>query len=516
MIHYVLLTRDDSGRNVVDTRVIDVDRSDGLDTAGRVNAGIDLMLGAARDGGLSVGPIGVSSRTGPQRRELRSRGSGPRRQIHLVDEDAAIVEYLSSTGQIDRFGSVVVVDCGDTGMSVFTVDPATKRISDVQRSKVLSGQQLDRAIVRWLAVDETVGEGGLRTRQQRTALLSVCRTAKEELANAGTGDAESILLADGAGRVSLTAATVESAAAPMVAEARTLLEHYVGDARARGGRPPEAVVFVGGLANLPIVGSMAGTSFGEVVRPESPELAAATGAAILARASAGLTTRLAFIGGRRPRQWLSAAPLAVVGAILAAALMTVYAVSSSLTGQSGPAPSPAPTSVATSEATAEQESSSQPAVATTVAPPTTELPDVQLPVPTTVAPAPRTEQRWNDSPGWATTELPPSTPPTTDTKTLSPYPLPAIPWPEGQPAPTIPRGWLPEGWAPPTTTAPQTPRPPQLSPTREQAPGGQAQNGQAQSGQAPEGRSAAPRAPEARAPQTSTSGAGVPSVPAPR
>ena len=51
MIHYVLLTRDDLGRSVVDSRVIDVDPTDGLDSAGRVNAGIDVMLSAARETG---------------------------------------------------------------------------------------------------------------------------------------------------------------------------------------------------------------------------------------------------------------------------------------------------------------------------------------------------------------------------------------------------------------------------------------------------------------------------------
>ncbi|NED60862.1 hypothetical protein G3I15_08005, partial [Streptomyces sp. SID10244] len=102
------------------TRVIDVDRSDGLDVAGRVNAGIDLMLGAARDADLRVGPIGVAARTTKQRWELQSRGAGPRRQIHLVNDDEAVVAYLSATGQINRFESVVVVDCGDTGMSLYT------------------------------------------------------------------------------------------------------------------------------------------------------------------------------------------------------------------------------------------------------------------------------------------------------------------------------------------------------------------------------------------------------------
>ncbi|NDZ96549.1 Hsp70 family protein [Streptomyces sp. SID6673] len=479
MIHYVLLTRDDVGRSVVDTRVIDVDRSDGLDVAGRVNAGIDLMLGAARDADLRVGPIGVAARTTKQRWELQSRGAGPRRQIHLVNDDEAVVAYLSATGQINRFESVVVVDCGDTGMSLYTVEPATNRISATERSRALTGRRLDRSIVGQLVADDNVAEPtGARVR--RRALLSACRTAKEEFSAPGpSAAAGSILLADGGGHMTLTQDTIDAAIAPMVDDAREVLARYLSEGADRG-TPPQAVVLVGGIANLPAVRAMVDREHAlEVVVPEAPELAASIGAAILARTktAADSPSRLAFIGGKRNREWLSATPLAVVGAIIAAAMMTIFAVSSSLTGQNEPAPSstaaPTTSSTTSSSAVTTSPAPQQPATTTTAVapPPVVQVPTEEQVVPTTRQPEPR----WNESPGWATTELPPTTQqpdqPSTTTRTLLPYPLPSLPWPTGtRPTPTIPPDLLPPGFQPQTTQP--TPPPPEQAPATTTSPRG--------------------------------------------
>lgn len=472
MLHYVLLTRDDAGRSVIDSRVIDVDRNDGLDAAGRVNAGIDLMLTAARTGGLRVGPIGVAARTGRQRRELRSKGAGPRRQIHLVGEDEAVVAHLSATGQINRFGSVVIVDCGDTGMSMYTVDPATHRVSAPHRSKVLSGRALDRAIVDKLIAGKSVSTT-LGTRPSRRSLLSACRTAKEEVGGGSSSSSgpSSILLADGGGQVALTADTIAEAAAPMLDDARKELGDYISANTARGVAS-DAVVLVGGLANLPAVRGLVSRDM-EVVVPPSPELVAPIGAALLARArtTAETTSRLAFIGGRRNREWLSATPLAVTAAILAAALMTIYAVSSSLAGHNSPtAPQTAPTPNVSSEQVANTSSRTQSSTTVDAPPPAPLTPEATLePVEPTGPAAPAPERRWDGGPGWATTELPPAPQlPSTTTRTLTPFPLPELPWPSDS-RPTIPPGFLPPGMVPPSTErAPEVPAPTTSQPTTSQ------------------------------------------------
>ncbi|GAA1481742.1 hypothetical protein GCM10009624_21820 [Gordonia sinesedis] len=417
MIHYVLLTRDGVGRNVVDSRVIDVDQTDGLDTAGRVNAGIDLMLDAAREADQKVGPIGIAARTATQRRRLRSSGSGPRRQVQLSSDEEAVVAYLTGSGEIDRFDSVVVADCGDTGMSLYTVEPKTGRISDIHRSHVLSGRRLDRIIAGTVAANlDSAGDfrGG---RGARASLLSLCRTAKEEVGTeVPASDSTPDPTGSGLDRVRLTPAIVDSAARGMLTDARAVVTRYLADADRRGVHP-QALVLVGGLANLPAVREVADTAGLEVVVPSAPELAAATGAAMLAGSSSGAASRLAFIGGRRHRQWWSAAPVAIVGAVLAAALLTIYAISSSLTGERD---SVAPTVTTPASTTVD---TSDTADTTPIEPTRTtrenELPPVQRPVTTTMP--------HDDAyPGWVTTELPPTGPSTT-TRTLSPNPQPVLP-----------------------------------------------------------------------------------------
>lgn len=525
MIHYVLLTRDDLGRSLVDSRVIDVDPTDGLDAAGRVNAGIDVMLTAARESATRVGPIGVAARTGSQRRQLRSRGSGPRRQVRLAGEDEAVLAYLADTGEVDRFTAAVVVDCGDTGMSLYTVDPREGRIGNPEHSTVLSGRRLDRSIVDQLTADNpALGEAG-RTRADRSELRSACRTAKEEIAYGGTSSAaESVVaVSAGAGRVTLSATHVEQAIEPMIRDAREVFTRYVDAARSRGVRP-DAVIFIGGLANLPAVRAIASGHDLEVVGPTAPELVVATGAALLALQSYSGAARLAFIGGKPQREWLSATPIAVAGAVIAATLMTIYAVSSSFADR--PAVDPQP-SVSSSVPPAAATSDSDPPVAPrSPSQPITRIPDEPV-EPTVVAPVP-TQQPvpqtgWNDPPAWATTELPPTRPSTsTSTRTLSPFPWPELPFPPGS-TPTIPPDLLPPGFRPPsaaptpppptyTTPTPESPRTGSARPSSTRAQGATQAPSVPDSGQpADRGGESAPQIPPS--PQPSSP---VPTVPAPR
>ncbi|MEO9328300.1 Hsp70 family protein [Gordonia aurantiaca] len=517
MIHYVLLTRDDLGRSVVDSRVIDVDPSDGLDDAGRVNAGIDVMLSAARENDTRVGAIGVAARTASQRRRLRSRGSGPKRQIRLTNENEAVAAYLADTGEIDRFAAPVVVDCGDTGMSIYTVDPAGGRIGDVERTSVISGRRLDRAIAAKLTADNPSLGDAVRTRAGRSELLSACRTAKEEISYGHRSSDEaarsSVTLPGGSGRVNLTESQVAEAVAPMIAQAREVFDRYVAEVSARG-IAPDAVVFVGGLANLPAVREIARGHDLDTVCPSAPELVAATGAALLAHQTYSATTRLAFIGGRRQREWLSATPLAVAGAILAATLITIYAVSSSFADRNSDEAPPSISSVPAVATTGEQ----TPGTGTSSQEPLSEHPgETVTPTlePTIEVPQPIPHPGGGAQPGWATTELPPTTPSTsTTTRTLLPFPWPDLPF-APETTPPIPPEVLPPELRP-RTSAPQTssddgtsvaPRTGQVAPrTAEPAPGSAAPGSGSPASRAP--GSAAPE-PGAAAPSSSSPEPGV-------
>ncbi|PXW30077.1 UNVERIFIED_CONTAM: Hsp70 protein [Williamsia faeni] len=450
MIHCVLLTTDDNGRQSSINRVIDVDVTDGLTRAGRVNSGIDLMLGNAQDRGGRVGPIGVAYRTDEQAREIASRGTGAKRQIQLIAETEAVAHQLRSTGEISRFASVVVVDLGDTGMSMYTLDPRTGRTSGLQRSQAMSGTALDA-----LLVQEYSNNGRLRGR--RRSVLSSCRTAKEELS---VSVSTSLVIGGSADLGTLTRSSFENIARPMAQAAATAVADYVAASRA------DAIVLIGGIANIPLVRALISEAVGaETVLPHGPESVAATGAARLAAATTKLAG-LTFIGGRRSRDWLSAAPLAMFGALLAGALMTVYAVGSSLAGNP-------------STPTTQSVSPTVPS-ATTAAPPQTTTSPIRSQVTLTPTPTTTTGEvavppisRGKEDLGWATTELPPAAGPSdSPTRTLNPslipFPLPSITWPPGLVPPSMPP---PESLAPepPSTTEPNSspdalPPPPAFAP----------------------------------------------------
>jgi hypothetical protein len=425
MVHCVLLTTDESGRVDPLNRVIDVDPTDGLTRAGRINSGIDLMLTQARDRGERVGTIGVAYRTDEHARDIASKGTGPKRQIQLIAETEAVAHHLVTSGEISRFEQVVVVDLGDTGMGMYCLDPATRRISGYTRTESVAGQAVDV-----LLAEDAVGSGRLRGRR-KSATLSACRTAKEELS---VKDSTPLMIGNRTDSVIVTRSTLERLTQPMADHAARVVADYLrGPHSARA----EAIVLIGGVANIPIFRELIVDGAGlEPVLPAGPESVAATGAAALAAVGRGGAT-LTFIGGRRSRDWLSAAPLAVFGALLAGALMTVYAVGSSLAGNpSTPASEPTPptTTNLVPPATTVEITGPRPSLVTPVqtAPPVT--------ITTTIAPA-TPVGGGNADPGWATTELPaPSGASRPSTSTLSPslwpFPLPSFPWPTALVPPT--------------------------------------------------------------------------------
>jgi hypothetical protein len=274
-------------------------------------------------------------------------------------------------------------------------------------------------------------------------VLSSCRTAKEELS---VSVSTSLVIGGSADLGTLTRSSFENLARPMAQAAATAVADYVAASRA------DAIVLIGGIANIPLVRALISEAVGaETVLPHGPESVAATGAARLAAATTKLAG-LTFIGGRRSRDWLSAAPLAMFGALLAGALMTVYAVGSSLAGNP-------------STPTTQQSVSPTVPSATSAAPPQTTTSPISsqvtlTPTPTTttgVVVVPPTSGGKEDL-GWATTELPPPAAPSdsptrTLTPSLIPFPLPSITWPPGLvPPSTLP----PESLAPeqPSTTEP--------------------------------------------------------------
>ncbi|MCX6470681.1 MAG: hypothetical protein NTW76_15390 [Corynebacteriales bacterium] len=324
MTHFALVTVDDHERLVVDSRVIEVDDTDRLDRAGRVNAGIDLMLGSAASAGLSVAAIGVASRDSGRRGGFSSPGSGPRRQIHLLGDAESVAHALAESGEIAAHDETILLDCGDTGVTISRLKPATGKLTATTRSTVMSGHAIDGALA------DLVGDAlPSTTRTSRRALIGACRTAKEELAEQ---DATTVLVR---GRsVQLTADMVSAVTEPM---AELLADEVTDYVRAQSIPESTPLVVVGGVANIAAVRRVLERATERaVVVASTPDLLGAVGAALLARPNRSSALRLAFIGGRGHRDWWSAVPLAIVGCFLAVAMLAVYAFTAALDGSSSP------------------------------------------------------------------------------------------------------------------------------------------------------------------------------------
>lgn len=143
MIHVARLGVDASGRSIVDSRVLDVDAEDGLDQASRVNSAIDVIRTATTD--AHTPSICVAVRSGDESTDLH-KGTGRRRRVRVVDEDVATVRYLANTGLLSTYDSVLVIDCGDSGMTLFRTSSESAEVVDVVRTADLSGRELDRRI----------------------------------------------------------------------------------------------------------------------------------------------------------------------------------------------------------------------------------------------------------------------------------------------------------------------------------------------------------------------------------
>lgn len=446
MTHVAHLRIDQSGRSSIDSRVLDVDLTDGLNQAGRVNTAIDVMQAASEDGDFNTARICVAVRRDGRRNELR-RGAGQRRRVRVVDESTAIVRYLSGTGLLDAHESVLVIDCGDSGMTLSSTSPQTRAASDVVRSTALSGKELDRQIAH--AAADTHGWARRPTATQ----IAACRTAKEELFST-----ESRVPA---GHVQVTVEDVAQAVRPLVDAAAAEVSDYVADRM--NGREPQLAIVVGGLANIPdVVDGLAEGAGVPAVAAPTPELAAALGAAMMARDAESPQTRTVVMGGSGERQLLATAPAVLAGLAMGAIAISLYATGVASTPDAAVESPTAPTSPAISDVSiltsrAAPDEGDQPGGEATV---TQTTPDGAAPGWATTRLDPTTAQRTRTL---VPTTLPPGDTPPTSTVTTTTLPF----VPSGIP---LPPNLIPSGLLPPRSTAPLPGHAPDRDSTRKRAP----------------------------------------------
>lgn len=446
-----VLTTTETGREIFDYRTLTVD---GLrsDPAELVTTSLALATDhLLRDGAADRPRVGVahrpSSRTRPLLAALRRHDASLSADNLVTDTDAALC-WLRHTGEVARFGHILLVDVGASGTSVSVVDQVDGTVRASTRTDAMSGRVVERALA--ATVESRLPTVHVLDRALVAARLT---TAKENLSSSESSSVD----LPGGETVTVTRADLDDALAAPLLAFRAAITDLVETAIVLHGESaqPDAAAVIGGGAFVPaVVDAVADTVDVPLVTTTEPDAAVAKGAALLARTLAH-PARSAAPSASGVR---TAGAVAVACAVLAVVL--AYGVQA-LTPIDGP-------TVTTSAATG---TADEPAVTTSTT------------VDTLPAPPPALTGGWED-PGAAA--APPASPygytaqppPTYDY--TAPRPRPSTPAPAtpattestGSPTPTTPSlrpapdlpiieipglPGLPPWWATPPSTAPVDP-----------------------------------------------------------
>lgn len=309
-----VLTTTDTGRELFDYRMLTVDgvRSD---PAELVTTALTLATDHLVRDGETVRPrIGVahrpSSRTRPLLTALRRHDDALTADNLVTDVDAALC-WLRHTGEVARFGHVLLIDVGASGSTISVVDQVDGTVRASTRTDAMSGRVVDRALA------ATV-ESRLQTVRalDRTLVAARLTTAKEQLSSA---DRSSVELPGGE-TVTVTRAELDTALAAPLLAFRAAITDLIDTAVTVHGpvARPDAAAVIGGGAFVPaVVDAVADTVDVPLVTTTEPDAAVAKGAALLARRLAAPTRSAATPATSGVR---TAGMVAVACAVLAVVL----------------------------------------------------------------------------------------------------------------------------------------------------------------------------------------------------
>lgn len=215
--------------------------------------------------------VAVAYRSKEQAQVIRS-ATGKQRDLRLVPEGTAALTYLRHTGLVDRYDTVAIVDLGATGLSITVADQADANILRTERTGAISGNAIDELIYHHL-VDLHYARRG--TRPNRGMLTNRGRAAKEHLSIAPAVTIDHV-----AGQpLKLTRADFEELISDLLRNTAV----FAAAAFARSPKFPQAVIVIGGGANIPAVISTLARELNLPVHTvDDPEAVIAKGAALVA------------------------------------------------------------------------------------------------------------------------------------------------------------------------------------------------------------------------------------------
>ncbi len=273
-----LVTVDTDGSRTVEYRTVSADRQANTDIGDLVTSAIELMASLI-PGHRSPDAIAVTYRTEEHAAGIRAALAHTTRDVRLVPESAAASAHLATTGLIDRYDTIALVDLGASGMSVTVTDRTAETVLAHGRSDAVAGDALD-VLVKNLVQDMTRDNLRDDIRDNRGIGSARYRSIKERLSQE---DEVRIERYSGI-PLTVTRDAFEAAVTPTFDTAARFVRRVFDEST----HEPEVIVLIGGGAHIPLLASTLTDMFhAPVVRLPEPDAVLAVGAAAVAASAGG-------------------------------------------------------------------------------------------------------------------------------------------------------------------------------------------------------------------------------------
>jgi hypothetical protein len=325
-----LVTVESDGSHAVEYRTVSADRQAKIDVGDLVTSAVELMASLV-PGDRQPDSIAVTFRTEEHAARIRAALAHTTRDVRLVPEAAAASAHLATTGLVDGYDTIALVDLGASGLSVTVARRTDGLVLSYGRSEAIAGVVLD-ALVKDLVQNMTLDNLRDDIRDDRGIGSARYRAIKELLSHENDARIERYSGVP----LTVSRAAFETAASPLFDEAAQFVRSVFDEST----HEPEAIVLIGGGAHIPLLAkSLTDTFHARIVRLPEPDAVLAVGAAVVA-ASVTDNDYPLVAAARRTAGRMGRYSGAIAAAVVAGGLVLAYGLQT-MTPADDPSVSPA-------------------------------------------------------------------------------------------------------------------------------------------------------------------------------
>ncbi|TFI41242.1 hypothetical protein E4P29_20795 [Rhodococcus sp. 1R11] len=325
-----LVTVESDGSHAVEYRTVSADRQAKIDVGDLVTSAVELMASLV-PGNREPDSIAFTYRTEEHAARIRAALAHTTRDVRLVPESAAASAHLATTGLVDGYDTIALVDLGASGLSVTVARRTDGLVLSYGRTEAIGGVVLD-ALVKDLVQNMTLDNLRDDIRDDRGIGSARYRAIKELLSHENEARIERY------SGVPLTVSRTafETAASPLFDEAAQFVRSVFDEST----HEPEAIVLIGGGAHIPLLAkSLTDMFHARMVRLPEPDAVLAVGAAVVA-ASVTDNDYPLVSAARRTAGRMGRYSGAIAAAVVAGGLVLAYGLQT-MTPADDPSVSPA-------------------------------------------------------------------------------------------------------------------------------------------------------------------------------